>query len=74
LYKISVSMNQFKIDERRKEVSSLLAQSFTERQIANQLNVSQATIHRDIDALKEMSQQFVHAQLTFNVKYKITAY
>jgi hypothetical protein len=53
-------MNQFKIEERRKQVSSLLAQSLTERQIASQLDVSQSTINRDIQALKEMSQQFVY--------------
>src|SRR5215210_8083633 len=52
-------MNQYKIDERRKQVASLLAKSMTERQIAVQLNVSQATVNRDIQALKEMSQQFV---------------
>src|SRR5215210_4890829 len=53
-------MNQYKIDERRKQVASLLAKSMTERQIAVQLNVSQATVNRDIQALKEMSQQFVY--------------
>jgi transcriptional antiterminator len=60
LNKSSVSTNQYKIEERRRQVASLLAQSLTERQIAAQLNVSQPTIHRDIDALKEMSQQFVY--------------
>lgn len=53
-------MNQFKIDERRKQVASLLAQSLTERQIAAQLNVSQPTVNRDVQALKEMAQQFVN--------------
>lgn len=53
-------MNQFKIEERRRQVASLLAQSMTERQIAAQLNVSQPTINRDVQALKEMSQQFVY--------------
>jgi transcriptional antiterminator len=53
-------MNQFKIEERRRQVASLLAQSLTERQIAAQLNVSQSTINRDVDALKEMSQEFVY--------------
>jgi IS30 family transposase len=55
-----VSTNQYKIDERRKQVASLLAKSMTERQIAAQLNVSQPTINRDVQALKEMSQQFVY--------------
>jgi IS30 family transposase len=55
-----VAMNQYKLDERRKQVASLLAKSMTERQIAAQLNISQSTINRDIQALKEMSQQFVY--------------
>lgn len=53
-------MNQYEIEERRRQVASLLAQSMTERQIASQLNVSQPTIHRDIQVLKGMSQQFVY--------------
>jgi IS30 family transposase len=58
--KLSVSTNEFKIEQRRKDIASLLAQSLNETQIAAQLNVSQPTIHRDIEALKEMSQQFVY--------------
>jgi IS30 family transposase len=52
-------MNKFKIEERRRQVASLLAQSMTESEIAEQLNVDQSTISRDIKALKQMSQQFV---------------
>ena len=37
----------------------MLAQSMTETEIAEQLNVDQSTISRDIKALKELSQQFV---------------
>jgi transcriptional antiterminator len=55
-----MNQHQFKIEERRRQVASLLSQSMTERQIAAQLNVSQATIHRDVDTLKGMSQQFVY--------------
>jgi IS30 family transposase len=51
--------NKFKIEERRKEVASMLAQSMTETEIAEKLNVDQSTISRDVKALKEMSQQFV---------------
>ena len=51
--------NKFKIEERRKQVASLLAQSMTESEIAQKLNVDQSTISRDIKALKQMSQQFV---------------
>jgi IS30 family transposase len=51
--------NHFKIEERRRQVASLIAQSMTETEIAEQLNVDQSTISRDVKALKEMSQQFV---------------
>ncbi|CAN5115740.1 hypothetical protein BH18THE2_BH18THE2_13830 [soil metagenome] len=50
----------FKIEERRRKVASLLAQSMTEEEIANELNVDQSTISRDIKVLKQMSQQFVY--------------
>ncbi len=49
----------FKIEERRRKVASMLAQSMTETEIAQQLNVDQSTISRDVKALKGMSQQFV---------------
>lgn len=51
--------NSFKIEERRRKVASLLAQSVTETEIAEKPNVDQSTISRDVKALKEMSQQFV---------------
>jgi IS30 family transposase len=51
--------SKFKIEERRRQVASLLAQSITESEIAQKLNVDQSTISRDIKALKQMSQQFV---------------
>lgn len=47
------------MEERRRQVASLLAQSITESEIAKKLNVDQSTISRDIKALKHMSQQFV---------------
>ena len=50
----------FKIEERRRKVASLLAQSMTETEIAQELNVDQSTISRDVKALKELSQQFVY--------------
>ena len=51
--------NRFKIEERRRQVASLLAQSIIENEIAKRLSVDQSTISRDIKALKQMSQQFV---------------
>src|SRR5438094_8333518 len=59
MHKISLSAHNLKIDERRRKVSSLLAQSMTENEIAQELGVDQSTISRDIKALKELSQQFV---------------
>jgi IS30 family transposase len=49
----------FKIEERRRQVASMLAQSMTETEIAERLSVDQSTISRDVKALKDMSQQFV---------------
>ncbi len=66
LHKLSKSMHNnknnnyhFKIEERRRQVAFMLAQSITETEIAVQLDVDQSTISRDVKALKEMSQQFV---------------
>ena len=55
-----INKHAFKIEERRRKVASLLAQSMTESEIAQELNVDQSTISRDVKALKELSQQFVY--------------
>lgn len=64
-----MALNQYKIEERRRQVASLLAQSLTERQISAQLDVSQPTINRDVQALKEMSQRFVYDLAKSNLAY-----
>jgi IS30 family transposase len=51
--------NTFKIEARRRKVASMLSQSMTETEIAEELNIDQSTICRDVRALEEMSQQFV---------------
>jgi DNA-binding transcriptional ArsR family regulator len=51
--------HNFKIEDRRKRVATLLAQSMTETEIAQELKVDQSTISRDVKALKELSQRFV---------------
>ena len=51
--------HKFRIEERRREVAKLLAQSMTETEIAHELKVDQSTISRDINVLKELSQRFV---------------
>ena len=49
----------FKIQERRRQVASLVSKSLTQTEIARRLGVDQSTISDDIKALKEMSRQFV---------------
>jgi DNA-binding transcriptional ArsR family regulator len=53
-------MHKYKIEDRRRRVASMLAQSMTETEIAKKLKVDQSTISRDINVLKKMSQQFVY--------------
>jgi arginine repressor len=50
---------RYKVEQRRMKISSLLAQSRTEVEIARELGVTQATVSRDVKVLKELSQQFV---------------
>jgi hypothetical protein len=53
-------VHKYKIEDRRRRVASLLAQSMTETEISKRLKVDQSTISRDIVVLKKMSQQFVY--------------
>ena len=53
-------MDNFKIEERRRKVRSLLAEGNTEDDIAKLLGVGQATISRDITALKEDSRNYIY--------------
>jgi transcriptional antiterminator len=62
-------VHNFKIEERRKKVASLSAQSMTETEIAQELNIDQSTISRDIKALKELSQQFVYDLAKSDLSY-----
>ena len=59
MHNLNESVHNFKIEDRRRKIASLLAQSMTEIEIAQELSVDQSTISRDIKALKEISQQFV---------------
>ena len=49
--------HNFKIEDRRRKIATLLAQSMTETEIAHELKVDQSTISRDIKVLRELSQQ-----------------
>src|SRR5918911_3747037 len=68
---------QLSVDERRQQVASLLARSKTQTEIAQILNVSQPTIHRDIEALREQSVQFVYdlckADIAYEYKKKLNS-
>jgi len=55
-HKMNLSKHIFRIEEGKRKVASLLAQSMTEEEIAYELNVDQSTISRDIKVLKQMSQ------------------
>jgi Holliday junction resolvase RusA-like endonuclease len=50
----------FLIEDRRRRVTSLLAQSRTETEIATELQVHVSTISRDVTYLRKQSQQFVY--------------
>src|SRR5215216_6742437 len=75
--KSSVALNNsnLHIEERRRQVASLLARSMTETEIGKQLGISQPTIHRDIEALKEKSLRFVYdlakSDLAYYYKQKL---
>jgi DNA-binding NarL/FixJ family response regulator len=60
LHKQILVTHKFKIEDRRRKVATLLAQSMNETEIAYELNVNQSTISRDINALKKLSQRFVY--------------
>jgi hypothetical protein len=50
---------QYAIVERRRRVADLLAQSFREDEIVEQLGVGRTTVIRDVHFLKEAAQKFV---------------
>ena len=62
-------MHKYKIEDRRRRVASLLAQSMSETEIAKKLKVDQSTISRDVKVLKKMSQQFVYDLAKSNLAY-----
>jgi hypothetical protein len=72
---VAMHRKKFYIEQRRKKVASLLAQSMNETDIATILKVDQSTISRDITALKEMSRNFVYdlakSDLAFHYKLSL---
>jgi IS30 family transposase len=59
MHYLRYGLYKYEIEERRRKVATLLAQSMTETEIAFELKVDQSTISRDIKALKLRSQRFV---------------
>ena len=51
---------QYQIEERRRQVSVMIAQGMTEVDIAAKLGVDNTTISKDVKALKLISQQFIY--------------
>jgi len=72
---VTVNNSKFAIEERRRQVASMLARSKTESEIAKELKISQPTISTDIKALKEMSTRFVYdlakSDLAFYYKQRL---
>ena len=69
LHNLGSSMHKYKVDERRRKVASLIAQSMNESEIAKDLGVDQSTISRDISVLRKLSQQFVYDLAKSNLAF-----
>lgn len=66
---MTVHTKKFQLEERRRQVASMLAQSMTEQEIADKLGVDRTTISRDVKVLKQMSQQFVYTLAHSDLAY-----
>jgi IS30 family transposase len=55
-----VHTKKFQLEERRRQVASMLAQAMTEQEIADNLGVDRTTISRDVKVLRQTSLQFVY--------------
>jgi hypothetical protein len=58
--KLKKTAKQYQIEERRRQVALMIAQSMTEVEIAEKLGVDNSTISKDVRALKLISQQFIY--------------
>lgn len=67
---MALHKSKFIIEQRRKTVASLLAQSMNEDGIAKILNVDQSTVSRDITALKYLSHKFVYDLAKSDLAYR----
>jgi hypothetical protein len=62
--------NSKTIDDRRKQVMTLLSKCVNEEVIAKQLGVDQSTISRDIKALKAAAQSYIYDLAKSNLAYE----
>lgn len=58
--KLKETAKRYQIEERRRQVAIMIAQSYSEVDIAEKLGVDNTTISKDIKALKLISQQFIY--------------
>jgi IS30 family transposase len=58
--RVKNTAKQYQIEERRRQVAIMIAQSYTEVEIAQELGVRNTTISKDVKALKLISQQFIY--------------
>jgi IS30 family transposase len=66
---MTIHTKKFQIEERRRQIASMLARSMTEQEIADLLNVDRTTISKDITTLKRMSQQFIYELAKSDLAY-----
>jgi IS30 family transposase len=66
---VAANNSKYAIEERRRQVSFMLARSMTEQEIAQALNTSQSTISTDVKALKEMSTRFIYDLAKSDLSY-----
>lgn len=64
-----LTVHKYKLEDRRRRVASMLAQSITETEIAKKLKVDQSIVSRDIKVLKKLSQQFVYGLAKSDLAY-----
>jgi biotin operon repressor len=57
---LTMHTKKFQLEERRRQVASMLAQAMTEQEIADKIGVDRTTISRDVKVLKQKSIQFVY--------------
>jgi transcriptional antiterminator len=55
-----MSIHTLKIEDRRRQIVSMSAQSMTQEEMASKLGVDRTTVSKDITALNEMSRQFIY--------------